>query len=111
HLVNPAALSLAATIFVVRIGATRLAFMPSRAWSASKKTAMSVSLCSVVSFSTLMVDNSLGMYYGLGGQAAEVMAALLGLNVLIAPGLTWWGLKIAGETHEESEFEQTGRTA
>ena len=28
------------------------------------------------------------------------MAALLALNVLVAPALTWWGLKIAGETHE-----------
>jgi len=33
------------------------------------------------------------------GLGASVMGVLLALNVLLAPGLTWWGLKLAGETH------------
>jgi Kef-type K+ transport system membrane component KefB len=98
-------LLLAVAIFLVRIGATRLALAPSGAWSGQKKHAMALSMCSLVSFGTLMVDNSLGVYSGLGGPAAQLVAALLGLNVLVAPGLTWWGLKFAGETHEEDSHD------
>lgn len=94
-------LLLALGIFFVRIVVTRIAFMPSAAWSGSKKNAMALSLCSLVSFGSLMVDNSMAGYSGLSDAAAQAMAALLGLNVLMAPGLTWWGLKMAGETHEE----------
>jgi Kef-type K+ transport system membrane component KefB len=98
-------LILALLIFAIRIGATRLALAPSAAWSGQKKNALAISMCSLVSFSMLMVDNTLGTYSGLSAPAAQVMAALLALNVLIAPGLTWWGLKIAGETHEEENNE------
>lgn len=101
HLVTPSFLLLAMVIFLIRIGATRIAFMPSAAWSGQKKNAMAVSLCSLVSFGSLIVDNSMASYPGLTPMAAQTMAALLGLNVLLAPGLTWWGLKMAGETHEE----------
>jgi hypothetical protein len=31
------------------------------------------------------------------------MQALLALNVLVAPAITWVGLRLAGETHEGSE--------
>ncbi len=75
--------------------------MPSAAWGGQKKNAMAVSLCSLVSFGSLIVDNSMAGYPGLSETAAQIMAALLGLNVLLAPALTWWGLKMAGETHEE----------
>lgn len=105
QLLNLATLGLALLIFAVRVGATRIALAPSGAWSGAKKNAMAVSLCSLVSFSTLMVDNSLGIYAGLSLPAAQIMASLLGLNVLIAPALTWWGLKMAGETHEEEAYE------
>ena len=37
---------------------------------------------------------------------SEGMAALLALNVLVAPGLTWWGLKLARETHLGTSGEQ-----
>jgi len=94
-------LLLALVIFSIRILATRAAFMPSAAWSEQKKNAMAVSLCSLVSFGSLVVDNSMTGYPGLSETAAQTMTALLGLNVLLAPGLTWWGLKMAGETHEE----------
>ena len=103
QLMNPAVLGLALLIFALRIGITRVALIGSSAWSARKKNAMAVSMCSLVSFGTLMVDNSLGIYTGLGPAGAQVIASLLALNVLIAPALTWWGLKIAGETHEEEE--------
>jgi Kef-type K+ transport system membrane component KefB len=105
QLMNLATLGLTLLIFAARVGVTRLALAPSAAWSGEKKNAMAVSLCSLVSFSTLMVDNTLGIYAGLSTPAAQVMASLLGLNVLIAPGLTWWGLKMAGETHEEEPYE------
>ena len=96
-------LSLALLIFLIRIGVTRLALMPSKAWSKQKKNAIAVSMCSLVSFGSLVVDNSLGGYSGLSETAAQAMAALLGLNVLLAPGLTWWGLRMAAETHEEDQ--------
>lgn len=104
-LLHPATLALALLVFAARALATRAALAPSGAWSGQKKTAMTVSVCSLVSFGTLMVDNSLGIYPGLGPQAAQIMAALLGLNVLIAPALTWWGLRIAGETHEDDDHD------
>ncbi len=105
QLMHPQTLALALLVLVVRVGGTRLALAPSGAWSAQKKNGMAMSLCSVVSFGTLMVDNSLGMYPNMGGAAAQVMAALLGLNALIAPAVTWWGLKTAGETHEDDSDE------
>ncbi len=39
----------------------------------------------------------------MGEAGAGIMAALLALNVLAAPGLTWLGLKLADETHEGDE--------
>lgn len=96
-------LALTLVILGARMGATRMALGASSAWSAQKKQALAVSMCSLVSFGTLMVDNTLGIHPGLGAQGAQVMAALLGLNALIAPGLTWWGLKIAAETHEDND--------
>lgn len=101
QLMNLSFLLLALLIFLVRIVVTRMALMPSAAWGGQKKNAMAVSLCSLVSFGSLIVDNSMAGYPGLSEIAAQTMAALLGLNVLLAPGLTWWGLKMAGETHEE----------
>lgn len=101
QLLSPSLLLLAVAIFLVRAGVTRMAFMSSAAWDARKKNAMAVSLCSLVSFGSLVVDYSMAGYPGLSDAAAQAMTALLGLNALLAPGLTWWGLKIAGETHEE----------
>lgn len=101
HLLKPSVLMLAVTVFALRILATRASLSQANAWDSRKKNAMAVSLCSLVSFGSLVVDNSLTGYPGLTPEAAEIMAALLGLNLLLAPGLTWWGLKMAGETHEE----------
>lgn len=101
QLMAPSFLLLACAIFMARVAVTRLALAPSAAWSGHKKNAMAVSLCSLVGFGSLVVDNSMSGYPGLGETAAQTLAALLGLNVLLAPGLTWWGLKMAGETHEE----------
>jgi Kef-type K+ transport system membrane component KefB len=98
-------LTLAILIFLARILGTRVALVTSDAWNQKKKNAMAMSLCSLVSFSTLMVDNTLGTYSGLGAPAAQIMAALLGLNVLIAPAMTWWGLHMAGEIHEEDQYD------
>jgi Kef-type K+ transport system membrane component KefB len=105
HLITPALLLIAGTIFVARVLVTRVALIPSAAWDGRKKNAIAVSLCSLVSFGSLVVDNSLTGYPGLSAPAAQVMAALLALNVLLAPGLTWWGLKMAGETHEETTHD------
>jgi Kef-type K+ transport system membrane component KefB len=92
---------LAATlVFASRIGLTRLALLPSGAWGADKKHAIALSLCSLVGFGSLVVDNSLTGASYMSDSAASIMAALLALNVLVGPGLTWWGLKLAGETHE-----------
>ncbi|MGZ8287904.1 MAG: cation:proton antiporter domain-containing protein [Telluria sp.] len=107
QLMNLATFGLAMLVFAVRIGVTRAALAGSVAWSVRKKNAMAMSTCSLVSFGTLMVDNSLGLYSGLGPVGAQVMASLLALNVLVAPALTWWGLKIAGETHEEEDYDRT----
>lgn len=104
QLMSVSFLLLAMVIFLIRIGVTRLALVPGNAWSTQKKNAIAVSMCSLVSFGSLVVDNSLGAYSGLSDTAAQVMAALLGLNVLLSPGLTWWGLRMAGETHEEDDI-------
>jgi Kef-type K+ transport system membrane component KefB len=93
-------LAAALAVFAARIGLTRAALMQSDAWSGRKKHAIALSLCSLVSFGSLVVDNSLSRAPGMSDMAATIMAALLALNVLVGPGLTWWGLKLADETHE-----------
>ncbi|MBC7686425.1 MAG: cation:proton antiporter [Bdellovibrionales bacterium] len=103
HLFQWLPLSTALLVFAVRIGLTRLALMPSGAWSGAKKHAIALSLCSLVGFGSLVVDNSLTGASYMSDAAAAVMAALLALNVLVGPGLTWWGLKLADETHEGDE--------
>ncbi len=90
-------------IFAMRIGATRLALMTSSAWSERKKHAIALSLCSVVGFGSLVVDNSMTGASFMSEAGTRIMAALLALNVLVGPGLTWWGLKLADETHEGDE--------
>lgn len=90
-------------VFAVRIGLTRAALAPSGAWSKTKKHAIALSLCSLVSFGSLVVDNSMTGATYMSDAAGNIMAALLALNVLIGPGLTWWGLKLAEETHEGDE--------
>jgi hypothetical protein len=94
------ALLIAVLVFLLRILTTRVGLVRSAAWSGAKKHALAVSLCSLVGLGSLVVDNSLAKTAGMDGLAAAVMAALLALNVLFAPGLTWWGLKLARETHE-----------
>jgi Kef-type K+ transport system membrane component KefB len=93
----------AVLVFAARIGVTRAALTPSGAWSRRKKHAIALSLCSLVSFGSLVVDNSMTRTAGMSEMAGNIMAALLALNVLAGPGLTWWGLKMAGETHEGDE--------
>ena len=100
HLFQWMPLMVALLVFAARIGLTRLALQPSGAWSANKKHAIALSLCSLVGFGSLVVDNSMTGASYMGDAAARVMAALSALNVLIGPGLTWWGLKLADETHE-----------
>jgi hypothetical protein len=56
-------------------------------------------MCSLVSFGGLVVDNTLNAYTGLDQHSTMLMSALLALNVLLAPGLTWLGLRLAGETY------------
>lgn len=90
-------------VFALRVGLTRLALTPSAAWSGAKKNAIALSLCSLVSFGSLVVDNSMSGASYMSEMAAGIMAALLALNVLAGPGLTWWGLKLADETHEGDE--------
>jgi Kef-type K+ transport system membrane component KefB len=104
QLMHMATLLMAALVFAVRIGVTRLALQPNIAWNTGKKNAMALSLCSLVSFGSLVVDNSVLGYSGLSATADQTVQALLALNVLIAPGLTWWGLRMAGETHEEPDY-------
>jgi len=103
HLLNWLPLLAALLVFAVRMGLTRAALTPSGAWSRTKKNAIALSLCSLVSFGSLVVDNSMSGTGYMSDIAASVMAALLAINVLIAPGLTWYGLKLAGETHEGNE--------
>jgi Kef-type K+ transport system membrane component KefB len=93
----------AVLLFGARIGLARMALIPSGAWSGRKKHAIALSLCSLVSFGSLVVDNSVARTAGMGELAASIMAALLALNVLVGPALTWWGLKLADETHEGDE--------
>ena len=100
HLFQWMPLMVALLVFAARIGLTRLALRPSGAWSVNKKHAIALSLCSLVGFGSLVVDNSMTGASYMGDAAARVMAALSALNVLIGPGLTWWGLKLADETHE-----------
>ncbi len=104
HLLSLPTLLMALLIFAVRLGATRVALAPSPAWSATKQHAMTLSMCSMASFGSLVVDNSLEGLPGVSAQGAAIMAALLALNVLVAPALTWWGLRIAGETHEGEQY-------
>jgi Kef-type K+ transport system membrane component KefB len=87
-------------VFGVRIGLTRAALALSGAWSPRKKNAIAWSLCSLVTFGSLVVDNSMTGAAYMSEAAGNIMAVLLALNVLIAPGLTWFGLKLADETHE-----------
>jgi Kef-type K+ transport system membrane component KefB len=89
----------ALAVFAVRIAATRLALWPASAWDRNKKHAMALSMCSLVSYGGLVVDNTLNAYTGLDPASTAVMGALLTLNVLLAPGLTWLGLRLAGETY------------
>lgn len=99
HLLDGWILLAAVSAFLVRIAATRLALWPATAWSARKQHAMSLSMCSLVSYGGLVVDNSLNAYTGLDATSTAVMSALLAFNVLLAPGLTWFGLRLAGETY------------
>lgn len=94
-------LLVALILFAARILMTRLALTFATAWDSQKKNALALSTCSLVSFGALMVDNSMTGYPGLSEPAQQIMAALLALNVLLAPGLTWYGLHLAGENHEE----------
>ncbi|MGI4718095.1 MAG: cation:proton antiporter [Janthinobacterium lividum] len=87
-------------VFAVRIAVTRLALWPATAWDGRKKHAMALSMCSLVSYGGLVVDNTLNAYTGLDPASTELMGALLALNVLLAPGLTWLGLRLAGETYQ-----------
>lgn len=94
---------MAVLLFVMRVAVTRLALVPAQAWSTRKKHAIALSACSLVSFSTLVVDSSMSNAAYLGDTATGVMQALLALNVLVAPAITWAGLHFAGETHEGSK--------
>jgi len=89
----------ALTVFAVRLAATRLALWPGMAWDMRKQHAMTLSMSSLVSYGGLVVDNTLNAYTGLDPASTAVMGALLALNVLLAPGLTWLGLHYAGETY------------
>ena len=103
HLFQWMPLTAALLVFAARIGLTRIALLPSAAWSEHKKHAIALSLCSLVGFGSLVVDNSMTGASYMSEAAASVMAALLAFNVLLGPGLTWWGLKLADETHEGDE--------
>ncbi len=94
---------MALLLFVMRIAVTRLALVPAPAWSARKKHAIALSACSLVGFSTLVVDSSMSNAAYLSVTANGLMQALLALNVLVAPAITWAGLHFAGETHQGSE--------
>jgi Kef-type K+ transport system membrane component KefB len=94
---------MALLLFAARIAVTRIAIIPGRAWSMRKKHAIALCACSLVSFSTLVVDSSMSNAAYLSDTATRLMQALLALNVLVAPAITWAGLRLAGETHEGSE--------
>lgn len=91
----------ALAVFAVRILATRAALVPATAWDRNKKHAMALQMCSLVSYGGLVVDTTLNAYTGLDPASSEMMGALLALNVLLAPGLTWLGLRMAGETYRQ----------
>ncbi len=95
----------ALAVFAVRILATRAALMPATAWDRNKKHAMALTMCSLVSYGGLVVDTTLNAYTGLDQVSTELMGALLALNVLLAPGLTWLGLRMAGETYQRVNSE------
>lgn len=99
QLLQPRVLLVALAVFLLRVAATRLALWPASAWDARKKHAMALSMCSLVSYGGLVVDSTLNAYTGLDPASTAVMGALLTLNVLLAPGLTWLGLRLAGETY------------
>ena len=90
-------------VFGARIALTRLALVPGQAWSIRKKHAIALAACSLVSFSTLVVDSSISNAAYLSETAHRLMQALLALNVLVAPAVTWAGLRMAGETHEGNQ--------
>jgi Kef-type K+ transport system membrane component KefB len=90
----------ALAVFAVRILATRAALAPATAWDRNKKHAMALTMCSLVSYGGLVVDTTLNAYTGLDAASTDLMGALLALNVLLAPGLTWLGLRMAGETYQ-----------
>jgi len=90
----------ALAVFAVRILATRAALVPATAWDRNKKHAMALTMCSLVSYGGLVVDTTLNAYTGLDAASTDLMGALLALNVLLAPGLTWFGLRMAGETYQ-----------
>lgn len=94
------ALLAAVLIFALRIGLTRVALLASAAWSRRKQHAIALSLCSLVGFGSLVVDNSISGASYMSDAGAAIMAVLLAINVLVGPGLTWWGLRLADETHE-----------
>lgn len=96
-------LLVALVVFAARIGLTRVAMVHSGAWSGRKKHAIALSLCSLVGFGSLVVDSSITGTPYMSETGAGIMAALLAINVLVGPGLTWWGLKLADETHEGDE--------
>ncbi|CAN7391910.1 cation:proton antiporter domain-containing protein [Massilia sp. LjRoot122] len=96
----------ALAVFAVRIAATRLALWPASAWDRNKKHAMALSMCSLVSYGGLVVDTTLNAYTGLDPTSTALMGALLALNVLLAPGLTWLGLRMAGETYQRAPNEE-----
>jgi len=96
-------LLIALLVFGARIAVTRLALISGQAWSARKKHAIALCAGSLVSFSSLVVDSSMSNAAYLSATAIGVMQALLALNVLVAPAITWAGLHLAGETHEGSE--------
>jgi len=98
-------LGAALLVFAVRIVVTRVALIPATAWDRRKKHAMALSMCSLVSYGGLVVDNTLNAYTGLDPASTALMGALLALNVLLAPGLTWFGLRLAGETYQSGSLD------
>lgn len=103
HLLEWLPLAAALLLFAARIGLTRAALAWSAAWSGDKKHAIALSLCSLVGFGSLVVDTTTTGASYMSETGGAIMAALLAVNVLLGPGLTWWGLKLARETHEGDE--------
>jgi hypothetical protein len=95
-------LLIALVLFAARIVLTRILLVPAKAWSGTKKNAIALSACSLVSFSALVVDSSISNAAYMSDTATKLMQALLAVNVLVAPAITWLGLRYAGETHEGS---------